>query len=546
MELTVQNIFGLLLRSRLMPDADAKAMFQTWREEAGPEAQNSARFAKWLVARNFLTEYQVNLLAQGYAEGFYLGQYKVLDRLGKGRMAGVYHAVHDSGQVVAIKVLPPSKARDPQLLARFHREARLAMKLNHPNVVRAFQIGEADNLHCFVMEYLEGEPLDEVLQRRGRFPPAEAARILYQALMGLQHIHEQWLVHRDLKPSNLMLVPAPIQGDTSKCTVKILDIGLGRNIFDDGHAGKEEDARLTTTGAILGTPDYMSPEQARDARAVDIRSDIYSLGCVLYHLIAGQTVFPDTNIISQMIRHATEEPKPLKDFNSSVPDGLQQIMNWMIAKDPAKRYPTPERAAQALQVYLAAGAEVIVRPEPTPQLRNYLTWLEKGEKKGAAARNVESAPLVPGQERGTPPPQAGAGAPSPSQATAPPSPGTRSTAKHPVFPAGAKPAVTGDRAAARAAARKNFDSKKNRGRKKTGKTRTQIQTTSPAGASSGSPTPNPYPNADVVLVPVAALPQQPSVSPLRVSWRDFIMFGLGVIGSVVAIGAAFLLAKFVS
>ena len=119
---------------------------------------------------------------------------------------------------------------------------------------------------------------------------------------------------------------------------------------------------------LLGTPDYMAPEQARDPRAADIRADIYSLGCVLYHLLTGQPPFPDTNIISQMIRHATEPPRPLKEFNPAVPDGLQQIVNWMMAKDPGQRYPTPERAAQALQVFLAAGRRAVAGP-PRPTRR---------------------------------------------------------------------------------------------------------------------------------------------------------------------------------
>src|SRR5262249_60902729 len=129
---------------------------------------------------------------------------------------------------------------------------------------------------------------------------------------------------------------------------------------------------LTGEGIVLGTPDYMAPEQARDARQADIRSDIYSLGCVLYHLLDGRPPFPDTNIISQMIRHATEPPRPLREVNPAVPDGLQQIVNWMLAKDPAQRYPTPERAAQALKVFLAAGSEPAPVPEADPRLPKYL------------------------------------------------------------------------------------------------------------------------------------------------------------------------------
>jgi serine/threonine protein kinase len=394
MDLSVQNVYGLLLRSKLLSLEDARKMYDRWTAEAKDAAANPGRFAKWMVANHYVTEYQASLLARGHADCFYLNQYKVLDKLGTGRMAGVFKALHPLGQVVAIKVLPPSKAKDAHLLARFQREARLALRLKHPNVVRTFQVGEALGLNYLVMEHLEGETLDEVLARRGKLPPAEAVRLVHQALLGLQHIHEQGLVHRDLKPGNLMLVPgqAPGQADvTLRSTVKILDIGLGRALFDEMVTDGVNKQSLTSEGALLGTPDYMAPEQARDARAADIRSDIYSLGCVLYHALAGQPPFPDTNIISQMIRHATQPPRPLKDYNPAIPDGLQQIVSWMLAKQPGQRYATPERAAQALQVFLSAGVGAQPAPEADPRMRSYLTWLEteanghSDQSKGKAA-----------------------------------------------------------------------------------------------------------------------------------------------------------------
>jgi len=221
-------------------------------------------------------------------------------------------------------------------------------------------------------------------------------RILHQALLGLQHIHQKGLVHRDLKPANLMLVPGAESSpeSVSNATVKVLDIGLGRSLFEDAaHEAMPQlgDAHITGEGVILGTPDYMSPEQARDARAADIRSDIYSLGCVLYHLLAGQPPFPDTNIISQMIRHASEAPRPLSEFNPAVPDGLQQIVDWMLAKDPGQRYPTPERAAQALQVFLAAGSDPAAAVQQDDErLSKYLVWLE-GHNSGSAAMEPAAA-----------------------------------------------------------------------------------------------------------------------------------------------------------
>src|SRR5947209_1918035 len=174
MELTVQNVYGLLLRSKLLSVEEAKAMFARWQDEAKDAASNLARFAAWMVANRYLTEYQASLLARGHAEGFFLNDYKILDRLGKGRMAGVYKAQYRLGQVVAIKVLPPSKARDPILLGRFQRETRLALKLRHPNIVRTFQVGKAGELHFLVMEHLEGETLEEVLAQRKKLPPDEA------------------------------------------------------------------------------------------------------------------------------------------------------------------------------------------------------------------------------------------------------------------------------------------------------------------------------------------------------------------------------------
>src|ERR1700679_3442357 len=154
MELTVQNVYGLLLRSKLMSFEDAKVMYPRWQIETKNLSTNLARFAAWMVQNRYVTDYQATLLARGHADGFFLNEYKILDRLGKGRMAGVYRAQHQLGQIVAIKVLPPSKARDANLLGRFMREARLAAKLKHPNIVRTFQMGQANELYSLVMEYL--------------------------------------------------------------------------------------------------------------------------------------------------------------------------------------------------------------------------------------------------------------------------------------------------------------------------------------------------------------------------------------------------------
>jgi eukaryotic-like serine/threonine-protein kinase len=413
METSVEALCNGLARSRLLPAEEVRKLHRSWLDEAGAKAGDIAEFSRWVVARRYVTEYQLGVVQRGHGNDLFLDQYTILERVGKGRMAGVYKAIHRLGPTVAIKILPPSKARDPQTLARFQREARMALALKHPNVVRTFEVGEANGLQFLVMEYLEGETLEDVLRRRGKLPPAEAVRLVYQALLGLNHLHDQGLVHRDLKPANLMLVPLPgapgeDDGGTRHRLVKIVDIGTGRALFADDVTEDGKPFELTNDSDILGTPDYMAPEQARDAHTADIRADIYSLGCVLYRCLAGQPPFPDANLVRKMIRHATEAPRPLKEFSPEVPDGLQQIVDWMLAKDPARRYPTPDRAASALRVFLAAGSELADAGRLSPQMRDYLEWVESRDGGTPAAppapAPVPEARLLPGGRPGRPAP----------------------------------------------------------------------------------------------------------------------------------------------
>jgi eukaryotic-like serine/threonine-protein kinase len=374
MAFSVASLCNELLRNNLLSPDKVRTVYAQWTQEAGASAWDLASFTKWLEKKEYATAYQIGVLERGNGEQLFLNDYKVLDRIGRGRMAGVYKATHRLGQTVAIKVLPPSRVKDPQAFGRFKREVRMAMRLKHPNIVRTFQTGTARSLHYLVMEYLDGETLAEVLLRRGRLPPTEAVRLVHQALLGLQHIHEEGLVHRDLNPNNLMLVDGQPQS-TLTATVKILDIGMGRTLFDEGESAAGPTPNLTVAGDLLGSPGYMAAEQARDAHSADIRADIYSLGCILYHALTGQVPFPDTNRVRQLVRQATEKPRPIKEFNLDVPDGLQQILDTMLAKDPAQRFPTPDKAARALKAFLAAGPEVR-RLETEPQMKAYLGWLD--------------------------------------------------------------------------------------------------------------------------------------------------------------------------
>jgi serine/threonine protein kinase len=504
-EFKVENLCGFLIRSKLMSPEEVQAMRQRWQVEAKEVATQVPAFLKWLVGKNYVTEYQAALLSRGHVDDFYLGIYKILERIGRGRMAGVYKAAHPSGQIVAIKVLPPSRAKNAQTLARFQREARLAVKLKHPHVVRAYQVGESKGVHHLVMEYLEGETLEEVLHRRKRLPPAEAVRLVHQALLGLQHIHEMGMVHRDLKPANLMLVPTPARGEsdtTFQANIKILDIGLAREFFDENSpADPIAQMELTGEGVLLGTPDYLAPEQARDPRAIDIRADIYSLGCTLYHLLTGQPPFPDKNILNLIIRHATETPKPLEQFNASIPEGLSQIVNWMMAKQPSQRYPTPARAAQALDAFLMVTSEPAKPAEETPQLRKYLTWLETADKGEADADLTLPPPAIPTAPRAKP-------ASHPKVPAAPPKP-----ASNPSIPAAkAKPAAPPER----------------KPKKRTGVKMPEAATPAAAIPTAAAAPPQNAVPLDQIDVELVDVPEPPKSKGFRPTKRDALMVGVGV------------------
>jgi serine/threonine protein kinase len=278
-------------------------------------------------------------------------RYQILGLLGTGGMGAVYKAQHRiMERIVALKVISPELVANPRTVHRFHLEVKAAARLSHRNIVTAFDAEQAGDTHFLVMEYVEGTTLGRMVEKKKQFPVAHACEYIRQAAQGLQHALEQGMVHRDIKPQNLMLTP--------KGRIKILDFGLARFVSESA-----KDSGLTALGAVMGTPDYMAPEQAQDAHKADIRSDIYSLGCTLHCLLRGRPPYPEGTGIQKILAHLEQEPPLLLNFRDDVPPELEQVIKRMMAKDPAKRYQTPKDVARALTPIVRAALQQPAKDE---------------------------------------------------------------------------------------------------------------------------------------------------------------------------------------
>jgi WD40 repeat protein len=272
-------------------------------------------------------------------------------------MGAVYKAEHRlMERLVALKVLAPSLVGSPAMIERFRREVRAAALLSHPNIVTAHDAERAGELQLLVMEYVEGTDLARLVTERGPLPVGEACAYIRQAAAGLQHAHERNMIHRDIKPHNLMLTPQGV--------IKILDFGLARLAGDAANPS----GSTTAQGIVLGTVDYMAPEQADNAHEADIRSDIYSLGCTLYHLLSGRPPFPRGTLVQKIMAHTERTPDSLAQLRPDLPPGLIRIVERMMAKAPGHRYQTPAEVRAALEPFAAstvtAVAEAPARPSP--------------------------------------------------------------------------------------------------------------------------------------------------------------------------------------
>ena len=303
-----------------------------------PKAQpkDAQELARQLVQSKQLTKYQAQEIYAGRAKSLILGNYTILDKIGAGGMGQVFKAEHRRmHRIVAIKVLPQNLTKDSATIARFQREVEAAAKLEHPNIVTAYDADEAGGVHFLVMQYVEGSDLSALVKKNGPFSVANAVNYILQAAKGLEFAHGEGVVHRDIKPANLLL--------DKKAVVKILDMGLARISTGDDAATQAE---LTGTGAVLGTVDYMAPEQALSTKHADARADIYSLGCSLHYLVTGKATYDGDTLMSKLLAH---REKPIPSLGTNVPEQVQAVFEKMVAKQVQDRYQTMSEVVAALE-----------------------------------------------------------------------------------------------------------------------------------------------------------------------------------------------------
>jgi serine/threonine protein kinase len=412
---SVDELIDLVRKSGMVDESQLNAYLHR-RQGGGGLPPDPREAAEAMVADGVLTEFQAEQFLLGKWRGFTVGKYKLLERVGVGGMGQVFLCEHlFMKKRVAVKILPPAKAEQPAALGRFYREARAAGQLDHPNIVRTHDIDQDGNLHYIVMEYVDGSNLLDMVKKGGAMPPARAANYVRQVALGLQFAFDNGVIHRDIKPGNVLVDRAG--------TAKLLDMGLARFYQDqsDMLTVKYDDK------IVLGTADYVAPEQVANSHAVDTRADVYALGGTLYYLLAGHPPFPTGTVSQKLLWHRTKDPTPIRQVRPDVPEGLAAVVAKMMQKDPALRYQSPEEVAVELERWAAAEAPL---PAPVELPVLSLAARDPAERTARPQSGVQAmprpsafapAPAValaesPPGDRGTPPP---VNRPSPFQPPAP-------------------------------------------------------------------------------------------------------------------------------
>ena len=412
---TNDEFLDLVRKSGVVEEKRLDTYLQKARSTFPPDP---SKVAGLLVRDGVLTHFQAEQILQGKWRRFTIGKYKVLERLGSGGMGSVYLCEHKlMRRRVAVKVLPTAKAADPSSLDRFYREARAVAALDHPNIVHAYDIDQDEQLHFLVMEHVDGASLQEIVKKSGPLPVLRACHYIRQSALGLHHAHEAGLVHRDIKPGNILVDRSGL--------VKILDMGLAR-FFND-----EEDILTKKYDEnVLGTADYLAPEQALDSHSVDIRADIYSLGATFYFMLTGRTPFGEGTVAQKLLWHQNRQPKLVAEFRNDVPTQVLAIINKMMAKEADKRYQTPMEVANVL----APFTQIPIGPPPESEMPNLSpaatgvmmsdgstdnTAVTKNDA-GSSPKALHGMTKPPSSPSAVPPPSPRPATPAPRPASAPP------------------------------------------------------------------------------------------------------------------------------
>jgi serine/threonine protein kinase len=331
---------------------------------------------EYLVEIDWLTAYQLQTILAGHWDELMMGQFQILDRLGEGGISQVFKAWDGArGRVVALKVLRNDLAVNGDAVRQFQRELQAITRLSHPNIIKTFDASHEGVVDFFAMEFVEGMDLDRFVQRVGPLPVEQACDYARQVAQGLQHAHQMGLVHRDIKPANLFLLHPPLPPTPGvpfkrgpDPIVKIIDWGLARCLKTsptDGTNASVEQAE-EEKGRLIGTADYIAPEQARDASLVDIRADLYSLGCTMYYLLAGRPPFVGPSLMQKLHQHQEAEPVNLRLLRPDVPEELEGLISRMLAKRPEDRPQIPLLVVTPLRRFCAAAGGVAGRVPPAP------------------------------------------------------------------------------------------------------------------------------------------------------------------------------------
>ncbi|HYT89641.1 MAG TPA: serine/threonine-protein kinase [Gemmataceae bacterium] len=351
---------GLLTREQLQ--ADLRAVPKDRRGD--PQA-----LAEHLVKAGKLSRFQALKLLKGAPQGLILGPFQVLAPIGKGGMGSVYLARDArNGQLVALKVLPPKRARkEERLVARFEREKDLSQRVRHPHLARTYEAGDVNDIHYIAMEYIPGKSLYRLVTTEGSLEVRRAARLFAEVCSALEYAHGQGLIHRDLKPSNILITPND--------HAKVLDLGLA---LMQGETAFEREV-IGGAGYIVGSMDYIAPEQTTDATRVDPRADIYGLGCTLYFTLTGKPPFPGGTSLEKIQRQRSEEPVPVTQRNPAVPAAFATIVQHMMAKAPEQRYQTAGAVRQELLAWAGADTSLPVDSQGDQGFQRAVAALRDGQ-----------------------------------------------------------------------------------------------------------------------------------------------------------------------